>query len=111
MTWATTPDGQLAHRWAQTGEWQRLARCDDPALTRDRQQGRAVCLFPEGGTLIKAGGLCNDLHGACLSLQATVAALRELALTEQREALAAALQSAAETVQVALQALLPSERH
>ena len=48
MTWATTPDGQLAHRWAQTGEWQRLARCDDQVLTRDRQQGRAVCLAKKG---------------------------------------------------------------
>ena len=48
MTWATTPDGQLAHRWAQTGELQRLVRCDDPALIRDRQQGRAVCLAKKG---------------------------------------------------------------
>ena len=47
-TWATTPDGQLAYRWAQTGELQRLARCEDQALTRDRQQGRAVCLAKKG---------------------------------------------------------------
>lgn len=46
--WATTPDGQLAYRWAQTGELQRLARCDDSVLARDRQQGRAVCLAKKG---------------------------------------------------------------
>lgn len=42
------PDGPLAYRWAQTGELQRLAWGEDPALTRDRQQGRAVCLAKKG---------------------------------------------------------------
>ena len=47
-TWAATPDGQLAYRWARTGELQRLARCGDQTLTRERQQGRAVCLAKKG---------------------------------------------------------------
>ena len=43
-TWANTPDGQLAYRWARTGELQRLARCEGGALTREKQQGRLACL-------------------------------------------------------------------
>jgi len=47
-TWANTPDGQLAYRWAQTSKLQRLARSEDQTLTRDRQQGRAGCLAKKG---------------------------------------------------------------
>ena len=42
--WANSPDGRLAYRWAQTGELQRLARCEGATLTRERQQGRLACL-------------------------------------------------------------------
>lgn len=62
-----------------------------------------ACLLPEGDSLIRAGGVCTDLHGACLGLEVAVTAFRGLALNDGREDLAKPLQAAAEALRVAIQ--------
>lgn len=68
------------------------------------------CLLPEGDSLVKAGGVCTDLHGACLGLHVAVTAFRDLALDEAREDLAQSLQAAADALSAALQTSAQASR-
>jgi hypothetical protein len=70
-----------------------------------------ACLLPEGASLIRAGGVCTDLHGACLGLHIAITAIRDLALSEHRDALAATLQTAADAILTAIQTTTPPREH
>ncbi len=70
-----------------------------------------ACLLPEGASLIRAGGLCTDLHGACLGLHVAVTAIRDLALSEHRDALAAMLQTSADAIWTVIQTTTPPKEH
>ena len=70
-----------------------------------------ACLLPAGASLIRAGGLCTDLHGACLGLHVAVTAIRDLALSENRDELAAMLQTAADAIRTVIQTTAQQGEH
>ena len=70
-----------------------------------------ACLLPDGASLIRAGGLCTDLHGACLGLHVAVTAIRDLALSENHNDLAATLQTAADAIRTVIQTTAQQGEH